>query len=151
MLYCTWFLRQRFRVVLYVKTKKKVDTSFKIPCWDGSRYMVAEIITPPPKNADFSGGGWQTLEYLLKLKSDWPKNFFGYSLLYLWFRKIFSGYVEISIALYWAHKYELFGKNVGFGGLKTPKMAHETKNRFFQSSRCRYTNPTTGKETTNQC
>ena len=62
-----------------------------------------------------------------------------------------SGHVEISTALYWTHKYELLCKNVGFGGLKTPKMAHEAKNRFFQSSRYRYTNSTTEKETSNQC
>ena len=28
-LYCTWFLRQRLRVVLHIKTKKNVDTSSK--------------------------------------------------------------------------------------------------------------------------
>ena len=67
--------------------------------------MVAEGINPPPPNiADFRGGGWQKMEYLLKLKSDWPKNFFEDFLSYFWFRKKFSGHVEISTALYWAHK-----------------------------------------------
>ena len=36
-----------------------------------------------------------------------------------------------------------------FRGLKKPKIAHEPKNRFFQSPRYRYPNPTTEKETSN--
>ena len=64
--------------------------------------MVAEAINTPLKSPIL--GGWQKMEYLLKLKSDWPKNFFEDSLSYFWFRKIFSGHVEISTALYWTHK-----------------------------------------------
>ena len=38
-----------------------------------------------------------------------------------------------------------------FRGLKTPKMAYESKIRFFQSPRYEYPNPTTEKETSKQC
>ena len=40
-------------------------------------------------------------------------------------------------------------KNNVFRELKMPKIAHDTKKRFFQSPRYRYPNPTTEKETSN--
>merc|ERR1712243_190926 len=40
-------------------------------------------------------------------------------------------------------------KNHFLRGLRRPKIAHDPKNRFFQSSRYRYPNPTTEKETSN--
>ena len=40
-------------------------------------------------------------------------------------------------------------KNHFCKGLRRPKIAHDPKNRFFQSPRYRYPNPTTEKETSN--
>ena len=69
---------------------------------------VRLYLRPPPKIAFFGGGGCRRSKYLLKLKSDWPENFFGDFLLYFWLKKFFSGYVEISTALYWPTNINFF-------------------------------------------